>query len=128
MSEVSETDLAGLPTVAGREWMRACAADEVPPGSGHQIDTSPPVSVFAVASEFFCIDDTCTHEMYSLADGWIEEKECAIECSLHMAKFCLRTGAALTPPASVPVAVHPVAHVGGSLYIALPPSYFSGAD
>ncbi|QZY44917.1 non-heme iron oxygenase ferredoxin subunit [Mycolicibacterium austroafricanum] len=127
MSGLSEKELAGLPTVAGREWIRACATGELPDDGGHQIDTTPPVSVFAVAGEFFCIDDTCTHEMYSLADGWIEEKECVIECSLHMAKFCLRTGAALTPPASAPVAVHPVARVEDTLYVALPPSYFRGA-
>ena len=123
MSDLTEEELVGLPNAVDRKWIRACAAHALPEDGGYQVDTTPPVSVFVVAGEFFCIDDTCTHEMYSLADGWIEEKECAIECSLHMAKFCLRTGAALTPPASVPVAVHPVTQVGDNLYIAVPPSY-----
>ncbi|ODQ86169.1 non-heme iron oxygenase ferredoxin subunit [Mycolicibacterium holsaticum] len=124
MSEMSECETADLPTHDDRRWMRACSVDELPDDGGYQVTTTPPVSVFTAAGEFFCLDDTCTHETYSLADGWVEEQECVVECSLHMAKFCLRTGAPVAPPASVPVAVHPAARVGEDLYIALPPSYF----
>ncbi|GAB3623777.1 bifunctional 3-phenylpropionate/cinnamic acid dioxygenase ferredoxin subunit [Mariniluteicoccus endophyticus] len=49
--------------------------------------------------EWYALDDTCTHEEASLADGWIEGSE--VECPLHSARFCLKTGAALCMPATV---------------------------
>jgi nitrite reductase/ring-hydroxylating ferredoxin subunit len=38
-----------------------------------------------------------------------------------MAQFCLRTGAALTPPADKPVATYPVAIEGGEVFVDCPP-------
>lgn len=111
-----------LAPVEGRTWRRACSADQVPDDEGLVLATVPKTALFVVDDEFFCIDDTCTHEDYSLAEGWVEG--CQVECSLHMAKFDLRTGAA-TPPASVPVAVHPATTVEGDVYVALPNSYFT---
>lgn len=55
---------------------------------------------------FFAVDDTCTHEDASLADGWVEDGE--IECPLHSARFCLKTGAAMCLPATQPVRTYPV--------------------
>jgi 3-phenylpropionate/trans-cinnamate dioxygenase ferredoxin subunit len=126
MSETHTNEALGLPNHQDRQWVRACAIDDLPEEGGYQVDTTPPVSVFRAADEFFCIDDTCTHETYSLADGWVDERECVIECSLHMAKFCLRTGAPMFPPASTPVAVHPVARVDDELYVAVPAGYLTG--
>lgn len=40
--------------------------------------------------ELYAIDDTCTHQDASLADGWLEG--CEVECPLHSAIFDLRTG------------------------------------
>lgn len=116
-----ETLAPDLPEVDGRKWIRACAVDEIQEDEGLRLATIPITSVFAGEGEYFCIDDTCTHETYSLADGWVEG--CVVECTLHMAKFDLRTGAALTLPASTPVAVHPTAQVGDDLFVALPSAY-----
>ena len=110
-----------LPVVEGRTWVRGCAKDDVPDDEGVVIASTPPVSVFTSGGEFFCIDDTCTHEDYSLAEGWVED--CVVECTLHMAKFCLRTGAVLGPPATQPIPTHPVAVVGEEIYLALPTTY-----
>ncbi|KIQ18469.1 hypothetical protein RU01_07800 [Rhodococcus sp. MEB064] len=94
---------------------------EIPEDEGLRLTTVPPVSVFAADGEFFCVDDTCTHETYSLAEGWVEN--CVVECSLHLAKFSLRTGEVLSAPASAPVAVHPVSVIGDDIFVALPNSY-----
>ncbi|NYI47780.1 nitrite reductase/ring-hydroxylating ferredoxin subunit [Nocardioides aromaticivorans] len=110
-----------LPNVEGRTWRRACAAHDVPEDEGLCVGTLPPVSVFVTEGEYFCIDDTCTHETYSLADGWVADG--FVECALHLAKFNLRTGEPLAPPATTAVAVHPVALVDGVLYVALPSAY-----
>lgn len=113
--------LQTLPELPDRKWVRACAVDDLPEDEGFKLTTVPPTSVFAAEGEVFCIDDTCTHETFSLADGWVEG--CVVECTLHMAKFSLRTGEVVSPPATTPVATHPVSRVDGVVFVALPSNY-----
>ena len=40
-----------------------------------------------------------------------------VECALHMAKFCIRTGKALCLPANRDVASHPVEIIDGEVWI-----------
>jgi 3-phenylpropionate/trans-cinnamate dioxygenase ferredoxin component len=120
---MSVNEAVDLPDQEGRYWLRACASGEVHDDEGLRLNTVPPVSVFTSDGEFFCIDDTCSHEEYSLAEGWVEN--CVVECALHFARFSLRTGAVLGPPATRPLRVHPLARVGGDLFVALPNSYLA---
>lgn len=120
---MSVNESVDLPDQDGRYWVRACAASEVPDDEGLRLNTVPPVSVFTSEGESFCIDDTCTHEDFSLAEGWVEN--CVVECTLHSAKYSLRTGAVLGPPATAPISVHPLARVGSDLFVALPNSYLA---
>ncbi|RMB82338.1 non-heme iron oxygenase ferredoxin subunit [Streptomyces shenzhenensis] len=110
-----------LEEIEGRTWWRACSAGAVPDDEGLKLGTLPPAAVFTQDDRFFCLDDTCTHDTYSLAEGWVEDG--TVECTLHLAKFDLRTGAPLRPPATAPVAVHPVTVVDGAVYVALPTTY-----
>ena len=57
-----------------------------------------PVCVVKVADEVFAVADTCTHAEASLAEGEVTGSK--IECWLHGAEFDLKTGKALTPPAT----------------------------
>ena len=59
------------------------------------------VAVFNISGELYAIDDVCTHDGGELAGGAIEGN--VVICPRHGARFCLRTGAALTPPAYEPV-------------------------
>jgi len=111
----------GLRDITDRKWIYACTVSDLPEDEGLQLKTVPSTAVFAAEGEYFCIDDTCTHETYSLADGWVEG--CVVECALHMAKFDLRNGEVLSPPATVPVAVHPTARIGDEIFVALPSKY-----
>ena len=56
------------------------------------------VCVARIGDEVFAVEDTCTHSEASLSEGEITGTK--IECWLHGAEFDLRTGEALTPPAS----------------------------
>jgi 3-phenylpropionate/trans-cinnamate dioxygenase ferredoxin subunit len=56
------------------------------------------VCVAKVGDEVFAVADTCTHSEASLSEGEITGTK--IECWLHGAEFDLRTGQALTPPAT----------------------------
>ncbi len=55
------------------------------------------VAVFNLQGQFFAIEDVCTHDGMELASG----ERCGDEiiCPRHGARFCIRNGKALTPPA-----------------------------
>ncbi len=85
--------------------------DDIPDGEGIKIDrevlgTVDDVAVFNDEGTFFALDDTCTHETASLADGWVENG--IVECPLHAGKFCLKSGAVQSMPATIDVAPHEV--------------------
>lgn len=65
------------------------------------------------------IDDTCSHEDYSLAEGEVDAEMCEIECWKHGSLFSLVTGEALTLPATQPVAVFPVDIEGDDVVVVL---------
>ena len=72
-----------------------------------RVDAEPPFAVFHTEDgEVFAIDDRCTHQDASLADGWLEG--CEVECHLHASTFDLRTGQVDAPPAKKPVRTHTV--------------------
>ena len=77
--------------------LQVCPLTALARGEAHRVDSSPPIAVFHTDDgELFAIDDTCTHQDASLADGWLEGDE--IECPLHASRFSLRTGHAPTLP------------------------------
>ncbi len=62
------------------------------------------VLIFRIGEQFFCIDDVCTHDGGTLADG--EHIGYEIECPRHGARFDIRDGKPLCMPATKPTAVH----------------------
>jgi metal-sulfur cluster biosynthetic enzyme/nitrite reductase/ring-hydroxylating ferredoxin subunit len=73
------------------------------------------VALFKVGGEVFCIDDVCTHDGGPLSDGKLENH--TIACPRHGAKFDIRTGKALTMPATVDTAAHDVKIEGDSIFV-----------
>lgn len=61
------------------------------------------VAVFKVDEDYYAIQNMCSHSEADLADG--EVYDCKVECPLHGAEFDLKTGDALTLPATKPVSV-----------------------
>ncbi len=73
------------------------------------------VAVARSGENYFAIEDVCTHDGAELTGGAIEGDE--IVCPRHGARFCLRTGEALTPPAYEPVRVFATKIDGGHLWV-----------
>jgi 3-phenylpropionate/trans-cinnamate dioxygenase ferredoxin subunit len=73
------------------------------------------VCVARVGDEVFAVADTCTHSDASLSEG--EVSGFKIECWLHGAEFDLRSGAALTPPATQALQSFKVQRNGNQLVI-----------
>ncbi|MFD6066365.1 bifunctional 3-phenylpropionate/cinnamic acid dioxygenase ferredoxin subunit [Amycolatopsis lurida] len=95
--------------------IRACSVSELPEGEALRLPGPVPVSVFHAEGAYYALDDTCSHQDASLADGWIEG--CYVECPLHAARFDLRTGAPDCLPAKNAVRTYPVVIADGVIYV-----------
>ena len=96
-------------------WQRVAAVSAIPPGDYAQLEVDGVlVAVFNIGGEFYAIDDICTHDGGELAGGPVDGYE--IECLRHGARFDLRTGAALSPPAYTPTTVFPVRREDGAVW------------
>lgn len=92
-----------------------CSLDDLPPGTAVRVEADVPLAVFNADGFLYCIDDTCTHQDASLADGYLEG--CWVECPLHASTFDLRTGRPSGPPARTPVRTHEVVVQEGIVHV-----------
>jgi 3-phenylpropionate/trans-cinnamate dioxygenase ferredoxin subunit len=98
------------------DWVTVCRVDELPPGAHRVVDVDgAPVAVFNLEGQFYAIEDVCTHDGGILTGGPIEGDQ--IVCPRHGARFCIRTGAALTPPAFEATASFPVRVENGEIQV-----------
>ncbi len=89
------------------DWIDVVRKDDLSNGEHVVVDVDDvAIAVFNVDGEFLAIEDVCTHDGAELASGSVEGD--TIICPRHGAKFCLRTGDVLAPPAYEPVAIFPV--------------------
>lgn len=89
------------------DWVTVAGVDEIAPGTSRNVDLDGTVvAVFNVDGGFHAIEDVCTHDGGDLASGTLEGDQ--IVCPRHGARFCVRTGAALTAPAWEPTHAFPV--------------------
>lgn len=63
----------------------------------------------------WALNDTCTHETASLAEGWVEDGY--VECPLHSSRFNLKTGEVVGLPATVDTVAHRVEVRDGEVYL-----------
>lgn len=97
---------------------RACGTDEVSPGGMLRVDAGDqPILICNVDGEFFATEDTCTHDDWSLSEGYLEDD--VVECTLHWAKFCVRTGAVKALPACEPLRTYVVKLEGEDVLVDL---------
>ena len=95
--------------------LKVCDAQDLAPGGVVAVPVDPPIAVSNVDGECYAIDDICTHAEYTLSEGYIEDDE--VECSLHGARFCIKTGEARCLPATRDLETHPVVVEEGVVYI-----------
>ena len=75
------------------------------------------VAVFRIGEDVYAIGDRCSHAEASLSEG--EVFDCLVECPRHGSEFDLRTGQALSLPATKPVAVYEVRVEDGDVVVEL---------
>jgi 3-phenylpropionate/trans-cinnamate dioxygenase ferredoxin component len=76
------------------------------------------ILVVRCGESLYAVEDRCTHDGEPLDGGEIES--CEIICPRHGARFDLRSGEALTPPAYEPLRTFPVRIEAGRVLVEPP--------
>lgn len=98
------------------DWVTVAPLDELKPGARKVVDVDgSQLLVFNLDGKFYAIEDVCTHDGGQLDGGDIEGDQ--IICPRHGARFCIRTGAALTAPAYEATATFPVRIENGEIQV-----------
>jgi 3-phenylpropionate/trans-cinnamate dioxygenase ferredoxin subunit len=77
------------------------------------------VVLIRAAGHVYALDDVCTHDGGPLSEGPLDPQAGTIACPRHGAKFDVRTGTALTMPATKPTKVHEVKVEDGTILVRL---------
>lgn len=86
-----------------------CAIGELPPGAVRLAgDGLTSVGVYNLAGSLFALEDRCSHDEGPLCEGEHDADAGIAVCPRHGARFDIRSGRALTLPATRPVATYPV--------------------
>ena len=73
------------------------------------------IALFNYEGEYYALDDMCSHAEASLSEG--EVYDCKVECPLHGAEFDLKTGDAVTLPATKSVNTYKTEIIDGYIYV-----------
>jgi nitrite reductase/ring-hydroxylating ferredoxin subunit len=100
-------------------WHTAAALGDLKDGEPHGVEIAGHhVALYRVGSEFYATGNICTHAEALLSDGMLDG--CEIECPLHMGRFDIRTGEALTSPVEIDIPTYRVRVAGDRLEVCLP--------
>jgi 3-phenylpropionate/trans-cinnamate dioxygenase ferredoxin subunit len=76
--------------------------------------------VIRIENDVYVLDDRCSHEDFSLAEGDVNVETREIECARHGAMFRLSDGEPTSFPATRPVAHYDVRESNGRLQVMVP--------
>jgi len=98
------------------DWVSVARVAELEPGARKIIDVDgSQIVVFNLEGKYYAIEDVCTHDGGQLTGGEVEGDQ--IICPRHGARFCIRTGTALTAPAYEATATFPVRIENGEIQV-----------
>jgi 3-phenylpropionate/trans-cinnamate dioxygenase ferredoxin subunit len=122
MREAPSTTGGAGPTVhpgpVDAGYLRACAVSDIPAtGTLGVVVKDVALAVVRSNGEYYALADVCSHAEVALSEGEVDGNGESIDCWLHGAEFELRTGKALSLPATEPVAVYPVKIDGDAVYV-----------
>jgi len=100
------------------DFHKACSISEISDGQKLLVEVDEQlVILFQVGSDYFCIDDVCTHDGGTLSDG--EHEGFEIACPRHGATFDIRCGKATCMPATQNTRSHSVKIEGDDIMVCL---------
>ncbi|MFL6653353.1 MAG: non-heme iron oxygenase ferredoxin subunit [Sulfurifustis sp.] len=98
------------------DWVDVGATQELPPGTHRVVDVDgATVAVYNLDGQYYAIEDVCTHDGGTLTGGSVEGEQ--VICPRHGARFSIKTGAVLAPPAYEPIHTFPVRILDGRIEV-----------
>jgi 3-phenylpropionate/trans-cinnamate dioxygenase ferredoxin component len=102
------------------EFVQVAKTSEVPDPGKLLVEVGESLVVLIhAAGHWYALDDICTHDGGPLSEGPLDAAQGTIECPRHGAKFDVKTGAALTMPATKPTRSHEVKVEGEQVFVRL---------
>lgn len=97
-------------------WVDVFSCDEIGEDFPEEVTINGAyLALYKCADKFFATDGYCSHEEAKLCDGYLDGG--VIECPLHHARFDIRTGRALSEPATVDLTTYPVEIREGRVFV-----------
>ena len=107
-------------TVKMSDFIAVAKTSEIPESSSQLVEVDDRLVVLIhAAGHYYALDDVCTHDGGPLSDGPIDAEGGTIACPRHGAKFDVKTGDALTMPATKPTVAHEVKVEGDQIFVRL---------
>jgi 3-phenylpropionate/trans-cinnamate dioxygenase ferredoxin subunit len=102
------------------EFIQVATTSEVPDPGKLLVEVGDSLVVLIhAAGHWYALDDVCTHDGGPLSDGPLDASAGTIACPRHGAKFDVKTGAALTMPATKATVSHEVKVEGHNVLVRL---------
>ena len=103
-------------------WINVCPLPELPSGSGKLVELQGvKIAVYNLNGEYFALEDLCTHDQFPMLGCGLPQDMVIhgdhITCPRHGARFSIRTGDALCPPAYEPLHRFPVRIADGMIQV-----------
>ncbi|MEX0764560.1 MAG: non-heme iron oxygenase ferredoxin subunit [Nitrosopumilaceae archaeon] len=98
------------------EFVKVAETKDIPRGEMRAVDlANEGVCIINVDNNFYAMGNVCTHQGGPLNEGILDGYE--VECPWHLAKFGIRTGNVLAPPAEKSVLGYDVKVEGNNILI-----------
>jgi nitrite reductase/ring-hydroxylating ferredoxin subunit len=98
--------------------VKIATTSEVSPGTGKEVEVEgKSIALFNLDGTFYAIDNACTHVGGPLGEGELAGD--VVTCPWHGAKFNVKTGDVLGPPARKGVRSYPVKVQGNDVLVEL---------
>lgn len=115
----THVSLPALPADHSQE-VRLCSVGDLAPGASRRFDVGAHrIALVRIGDDFYAIGDRCSHQNISLTEGEVLAEDCQVECYKHGSRFDLRTGAALSIPATKAVPTYDVRVEGDDVWVAI---------
>ena len=99
-------------------WVKVADLDDIKVGGTLLVELDEPVCLVRTDDGTVkAVHDTCSHQQYSLCEGWVGGND--IECALHGSMFNLDTGAPDALPAVKPIPVYAAKVEDGAIWVDL---------
>jgi len=97
-------------------WVRAAGRADLAEGEALGVEVAGrSIALYGADDRIYATDNICTHAYACLSDGWLDGE--VIECPLHAARFDIRTGKVLDPPATEDLKTYEVRVVDNEIQI-----------